>query len=203
MEQLEDKVKHCSHLFLPICAGGHWVLLQASQEKRTVEFADSLNGPVSEVILQSTRDALKFLKLLPSWSWVPTAVPLRWGRVRQGPLECGLSVATWLERAILKAAGMKCLEMSSKVDAKQLKERLLKMLCSWGPTMKRLQAEVPPAVVDTPPPPAGDGYDELMEELRRAAEGFRAGEEPTGDAERPHLLERCSLGRRPRWRFNA
>ena len=28
-----------------------------------------------------------------------------------------------------------------------------------------------------------------MEELRRAAEGVRAGDEPTGDAAKPHLLE--------------
>ena len=188
LEMLEEKFKHCSHLFLPICAGAHWVLLQASQETRTVAFADSLNGPVSDVILENAGEALRFWSLLASWSWVPVVVPARWNTARQGPLECGFYVATWLERAILKIAGRPTLEMTARVNVRQLKGRLLKMLCSWGPTMTRLQAEVPPAVVD-PPPPAGDGYDELMEELRRAAEGFRAGEEPTGDAERPHLLE--------------
>ena len=60
LENLEAKFKHCSHLFLPIMAAGHWVLLQASREKGTVEFADSLNGPVSPAILQMAGDALKF-----------------------------------------------------------------------------------------------------------------------------------------------
>ena len=33
LEQLEEQLKHCSHLFLPIFTAGHWALLQASQEK--------------------------------------------------------------------------------------------------------------------------------------------------------------------------
>ena len=85
LERLEDKFKHCSQLFLPICTGGHWVLLQASQEKRTVEFADSLNGPVSAVMLDNAGEALRCWKLMPSWSWVPVVVPERWNTVRQGP----------------------------------------------------------------------------------------------------------------------
>ena len=39
------------------------------------------------------------------------------------------------------------------------------------------------------PPPVGDDLDGLMEELRKAAEGFRAGDEPTGDAARPVELQ--------------
>ena len=85
LEQLKEKFKHCSHFFLPICAGGHWVLLQASQEKRTVEFADSLHGPVSEVTLEAAGEALMYWKLMPSWSWVPTVPPERWNSCRQGP----------------------------------------------------------------------------------------------------------------------
>ena len=187
LEQLQEKFKHCSQLFLPICTGGHWVLLQASQEKRTVEFADSLNGPVSAVMLDYAGEALRCWKLMPSWSWVPVVVPERWNTVRQGPLECGFFVATWLERAILKIAGKPTLEVTARVNVKLLKGRLLKLLYCWGPTMRRLQAEVPLEVAD--PPPAGESDEDLMEELRKAAGGFRAGEEPTGDAERPHLLE--------------
>ena len=68
-------------LFLPICAGGHWVLPQANKEKGTVEFADSLKGPVSGIILEITGDALKYWNLMPSWRWVSTAVPPRWNTV--------------------------------------------------------------------------------------------------------------------------
>ena len=57
-------------------------------------------------------------------------------------LECGFFVATWLERAILRAGGKQGLEMSAEVDAKQLKGRLLKMMALWSPIMKRLQGEV-------------------------------------------------------------
>ena len=32
LEQLEARFMHCSQLFMPIWAAGHWVLLQASQE---------------------------------------------------------------------------------------------------------------------------------------------------------------------------
>ena len=84
--------------------------------------------------------------------------------------------------------------MTARVNVKQLKGRLLKLLYCWGPTMRRLQAEVPLGVADPPPavadpPPAGERDEDLMDELRKAAGGFRAGEEPAGDAERPHLLE--------------
>ena len=39
------------------------------------------------------------------------------------------------------------------------------------------------------PEPAEESAEDLLEELRKAAEGFRAGEEPTGDAAKPHLLK--------------
>ena len=138
-------------------------------------------------MLDYAGEALRCWKLMPSWSWVPVVVPERWNTVRQGPLECGFFVATWLERAILKIAGKPTLEVTARVNVKLLKGRLLKLLYCWGPTMRRLQAEVPLEVAD--PPPAGESDEDLMEELRKAAGGFRAGEEPTGDAERPHLLE--------------
>ena len=84
------------------------------------------------------------------------------------PMECGFYVATWLERQILKIAGKPLLEVTAKVNVRQLKGRLLKMLCCWGPTMKRLQAEVPkpaePPVED--PAPGGDAADDMLEELR-------------------------------------
>ena len=94
-------------------------------------------------------------------------------------------MATWLERQILQIAGKSCLEVTAKVNVKQLKARLLKMLYCWSPTMKRLQAEVPKPA----PPPGGDDADDLIEELERAAAGFRAGDEPLGDAARPRPLK--------------
>ena len=60
LEQLEAKFKHCSHVFLPICAAGHWVLLEARQQEGTVVLADSLNGPVSAKIQEVAGDALVF-----------------------------------------------------------------------------------------------------------------------------------------------
>ena len=156
LQKLEEKFKRCSHLFLPICAGAHWVLLQACQETHTVAFADSLNGPVSAVMLDNAVEALRSWRLMPSWSWVPAVVPDRWNTVRQGPLECGFYVATWLERQILQIAGKSCLEVTAKVNVKQLKGRLLKMLHCWSPTMKRLQAEVPK-------PAAGPHLEETMQ----------------------------------------
>ena len=39
------------------------------------------------------------------------------------------------------------------------------------------------------PEPAEENDEDLMEELRKAAEGFRAGDEPTGDAAKPHQLQ--------------
>ena len=146
LEALEEKFKHCSHLFLPICAGGHWTLLQASQKERSVAFADSLNGPVSGVMLDHVLEALRNWKLMPSWSWVPVVAPERCNRCRQGPLECGFYVATWLERQILQIAGRPTLEVTCRVNAKQMKARLLKLIICWGPTMRRLQAEVKPEV---------------------------------------------------------
>ena len=86
-------------------------------------------------MLEIAAQALRFWTRLPSWSWVPTAVPGRWNRSRQGRLECGFFVATWLERLILKAAGKPTLPLSAAVDVQQLKGRLLKMLEAWGPTM--------------------------------------------------------------------
>ena len=188
LENLEKKFKHCSHLLLPIFAAGHWVLLEACQEARSVAFADSLDGPVSAEILENAQEALRAWKLMPSWSWVPVLVPERWNTVRQGPLECGFYVCTWLERRILKIAGKQTLELTCKVNVKQLKGRLLKMLECWAPLMRRLQKEVPPEVPAVPEP-AEESAEDLLEELRKAAEGFREGEEPTGDAARPHLLE--------------
>ena len=193
MESLEDRLKDCNQVLLPIFAEGHWVLLQVSLEKEgIVRFADSLNGPPSAAILQSARDALKFLKLLPTWSWVSTAVPPRWNKARQGPLECGFFVASWLERIILKAAGKEAPPLSAAVDVGQLKGRLLNMLETWGPTMKRLQREVPSAagrLEAQDRPPAVSTQATLEADLRSAAAGFRTGLEPTGDAARVHRLE--------------
>ena len=53
--------------------------------------------------------------------------------------------------------------------------------------MRRLQAAVPKAAAD--PPPGGDDADDVLEELERAAAGFRAGDEPVGDAARLRPLE--------------
>ena len=65
-------------------------------------------------------------------------------------------MATWLERQILKIAGKPTLEVTCKVNVKQMKGRLLKLLYCWTPTMRRLQAEVPkteaPEHVEDPPP---------------------------------------------------
>ena len=102
-------------------------------------------------------------------------------------MECGFYVATWLERQILQIAGKSCLEVTAEVDVDHLKGCLLKMLYCWSSTMKRLQKEVPKPAAD--PPPGGDDADDLMEELERAAAGFRAGDEPVGDAARPRPLE--------------
>ena len=148
------------------------------------------DGPVSGVMLDHVLEALRNWKLLPSWSWVPVVAPERWNRCRQGPLECGFYVATWLERQILQIAGKPTLEVTCRVNAKQMKARLLKLIICWGPAKRRLQAEVKPEVPEhvADPPPADEAED-LMEELRRAAEGVRAGDEPTGDAAKPHLLE--------------
>ena len=180
-------------MLLPLFAEGHWVLLHVSLEKEgTVRFADSLGGPTSAGVLQSAKDALKFMKLLPTWSWVPTAVPPRWNKARQGPLECGFFVASWLERIILKAAGKEAPPLSAAVDVGQLKGRLLHMLETWGPTMKRLQREVPSAagrLEAQDRPPAASTQATLEADLRSAAAGFRTGLEPTGDAARVHRLE--------------
>ena len=59
LEQLEEKFKHCSHLLLPMFSEGHWALLQASQEQRTVELADSLIGPVAGAVLEDAGEALR------------------------------------------------------------------------------------------------------------------------------------------------
>ena len=177
-----------------LCAAGHWVLLQADREMRTLKFSDSLSGPVSDIVLEICVHALMFWKLMPSWSWVPLVVPARWNAVRQGPLECGFFVATWLERAILEAAGKPSVPMSEEVDVKQLKTRLLKMLEAWGPTMKRMQKEVRAGellVLEGEERPAGGtAQADLEEDLFRAAAGFRTGEEPTGAAAEIHPLEK-------------
>ena len=59
LKSLEKEFKYCSHLFLPIWAGAHWALLQASQEKRAVEFADSLNGLASAAMLGNAGEELR------------------------------------------------------------------------------------------------------------------------------------------------
>ena len=102
LERLEKKFKDCSQLLLPMFAGGHWVLLQADKLKKQLKFADSLGGPVSDQVLKKTEEALAFWRRLPTWSWVPAEVPVRWNSVRQGPLQCGFFVATWLERVFLE-----------------------------------------------------------------------------------------------------
>ena len=192
LERLELKFKHCRILSLPIYAREHWALLQLDQEERTLKFADSLNGPVYARILEAAGDALKYWKQLPCCHWVPTEVPQRWNKVRQGPLQCGFFVATWLERSFRKAAGKPCLEISDKVDVEQLKGRFLKMLDLWGATMKRLQGEITvgePLVLEDEARPAEGAVGAALEDMHRAAGGFRAGEEPTGAAAMAFRLE--------------
>ena len=83
--------------------------------------------------------------------------------------------------------------MSADVDVKQLKDRLLKMLQVWGPTMKRLQDEVPAGellALEADVHPAGDTAQAALEkDVREAAGGFRSGLEPTGEAAKIHRLE--------------
>ena len=192
LEQLEIKFQHCSHLILPLFAGDHWTLLQANQTAGTVAFADSLNGFSSEATLLKARAALEFWKLLPSWSWVSTVVPPRWNTVRQGKLECGFFVATWLERVILKAAGKQSLAITAAVDVKKVRSRLLRFLEIWRPTMEKLQCEVPgkAAVLEVgEPTPAAATQAALEQDLSKAAGGFKVGLEPTGDAAKVYLLE--------------
>ena len=143
-------------------------------------------------ILKKARRALEFWKLLPSWKWVPTVVPVRWNKVHQGCSECGFFVAAWVERAILKAAGKHSLEMTAAVDAKELKSRLLKFLDTWRPTMQRLQDEVPrtaAALEGGEAAPAAATQASLEQGLSKAAGGFRTGLEPTGAAAETHPLE--------------
>ncbi len=92
------------------------------------------------------------------------------------------------------------MEVSDEVDVKQLKGRLLKMLELWEPTMRRLQGEVPTdgellVLQDEERPledtqrPAEDPPGAALEDMHRAAGGFRSGLEPTGEAARIHALE--------------
>jgi hypothetical protein len=192
LEQLEEKFQHCSQLVLPIWTSDHWVLLQANKSGGTVQFADSLNGPASDKILQVAKTALGIWSRLPSWSWVPTEVPPRWNTVRQGCSECGFFVATWLERVALKAAGKPTLELSADVNVKELKRRLVKFLEAWRPTMGRLQGEVPgkaAIALGDKPSSAAATQAALEQDLSKAAGGFRTGLEPSGSAANTQPLE--------------
>ena len=192
LERLEDKFQHCSQLVMPIWTAEHWVLLQANKSGGTVQFADSMNGPSSDNILEVAKMALEVWARLPSWNWVPTEVPPRWNTVRQGCSECGFFVAAWLERVALKAAGKPTLELSAGVDVKELKSRLVKFLEAWRPTMDRLQREVPgkAAVLEgDKPTPAAATQAALEQDLSKAAGGFRTGLEPSGSAAKIQTLQ--------------
>ena len=68
LEQLEARFMHCSQLFMPIWAAGHWVLLQASQEthpgvRRFSEWCSIWSPPEDRRRRLEVLEALAFLEL--------------------------------------------------------------------------------------------------------------------------------------------
>ena len=115
-------------VLFPLAVGEHWALLVAQVKSKEVKRYDSLLV-VTEVGYLAADTLLTKLKTtgLEHLEWLPGSCPHRCYTLVQGPLECGIFVAWWMEdeRRELLGQGRWCRGWPKPLECRHHIEKVL------------------------------------------------------------------------------
>ena len=118
---------------LPLICEGHWTLLALEMKLKAVRFYDSL-----ELGSQGCRTfAVCIVQDLKKEGveWLPGMLPKRVDTVKQGPLQCGFYISSWVEEELRERMG-EGRWPSGPPNIADIRSMLLKFLENLEPTCK-------------------------------------------------------------------